>query len=165
MPRQRRRTPPRKQALLGFYDLSTRLLPGGTELQALAAGFSLMQGYERGYSSAAAESNQLLLKDTKNAYLVADLNDPRGRLARAVTQPDLFKEYAAELTIRMPTTNEKKLHHDIGRAMGIPRGQKVADGLPFLHTLSLRNDTLFVTHVAAAQTAIARAQARALKAP
>ena len=163
MLRQRRRATPRKQALLGFYDLSTRKLPGGTELEALAAGFSLMGGYEKGYSSAATESNLRLLKDTKNAFLVADLNDPHGRLARAITQTDLHAQYKADLARKMPGTNAGKLHHDIIRAMGIPRGQKVADGLPFQHTLSLRNNTLFVTHVKAAQEFMAQANTRALK--
>ena len=136
-------------------------------MEALGAGYARMLAYENGYSSAATEANQRLLKDTKNAYIVADLNDPHGRLARAMTQPDLFSEYSTELTISMPTTNEKKLHHDIARAMGIPRGQKVADGLPFNHTLSLRNDTLFVTNVSTAQKAIVgRAyQALAIKPP
>ena len=124
-----------------------------------------MLAYENGYSSAATEANQRLLKDTKNAYIVADLNDPHGRLARAMTQPDLFSEYSTELTIKMPSTNANKLHHDINRAIGIPRGQKVVDGLPFQHTLGLRNDTLFVTHVSAAQTSMARVSARVLKAP
>ena len=123
-------------------------------MDALGTGFTLMQGYEKGYSSAATESNQRLLKDTQNAYLVADLNDPHGRLARAMTQPDLYAQYKADLAIKMPGTNTKKLHHDIYRAMGIPRGQKIADGLPFQHTLSLRRGTVFVTHVAAAQARI-----------
>ena len=144
MPRRHQQTAP----LALPYNFS---LPGGSEMDALGTGFTLMQGYEKGYSSAATESNQRLLKDTQNAYLVADLNDPHGRLARAMTQPDLYAQYKADLAIKMPGTSAKKLHHDIYRAMGIPRGQKVADGLPFQHTLSLRKGTVFVTHVAAAQ--------------
>ena len=147
MPRRHQQTAP----LALPYNFS---LPGGSEMDALGTGFTLMQGYEKGYSSAATESNQRLLKDTQNAYLVADLNDPHGRLARAMTQPDLYAQYKADLAIKMPGTNTKKLHHDIYRAMGIPRGQKIADGLPFQHTLSLRKGTVFVTHVAAAQTRI-----------
>ena len=130
-------------------------------MDALSTGFSLQrtrnEGYEVGYSSAATESNQRMLKDTKNSFLVADLNDPHGRIARAMTQPDLYKLYKADLTRGIPGTNEHKLHHDINRAMGIPRGQKIADGLPFQHTLSLRNDnSLFITHVASARAALRR---------
>ena len=88
-------------------------LPGGSDMDALGTGFSLQRARDEGYSSAATEANQRLLKDTKNAYIVADLNDPHGRLARAMTQPDLFSEYSTELTIKMPTTNVSKLHHDI----------------------------------------------------
>ena len=144
MPRRHQQTAP----LALPYNFS---LPGGSEMDALGTGFTLMQGYEKGYSSAATESNQRLLKDTQNAYLVADLNDPHGRLARAMTQPDLYAQYKADLAIKMPGTNTKKLHHDIYRAMGIPRGQKIADGLPFQHTLSLRKGTLFVTYTRSAK--------------
>ena len=151
MPRRHQQTAP----LALPYNFS---LPGGSEMDALGTGFTLErardEGHERGYSSAATESNQRLLKDTQNAYLVADLNDPHGRLARAMTQPDLYAQYKADLAIKMPGTSAKKLHHDIYRAMGIPRGQKVADGLPFQHTLSLRRGTVFVTHVAAAQARV-----------
>ncbi len=147
MPRRHQKTAP----LALPYNFS---LPGGSEMDALGTGFTLMGGYEKGYSSAATESNQRLLKDTQNAYLVADLNDPHGRLARAMTQPDLYAQYKADLTIKMPGTNATKLHHDIYRAVGIPRGQKVADGLPFQHTLSLRGGSLFVTHVTAARGAL-----------
>ena len=148
MPRRHQQTAP----LALPYNFS---LPGGSEMDALGTGFTLErardEGHERGYSSAATESNQRLLKDTQNAYLVADLNDPHGRLARAMTQPDIFKRYRAELTATMPGTNEHKLHHDMSKAMGIPRGQKIADGLPFQHTLSLRKGTLFVTYTRSAK--------------
>ena len=147
MPRRHQQTAP----LALPYNFS---LPGGSEMDALGTGFTLMQGYEKGYSSAATESNQRLLKDTTNAYLVADLNNPHGGLARAMTQPDLFRNYKAELTSKMRGTNATKLHHDIRAALGIPRNQKIAAGLPFQHTLSLRGGSLFVTHVTAARGAL-----------
>ena len=126
-------------------------LPGGSEMDALGAGFSLQGARNEGYSSAAAEANRRLLKDTTNAYLVADLSNPHGGLARAMTQPDLFRNYKAELTSKMRGTNANKLHHDIRAALGIPRNQKIAAGLPFQHTLSLRGGSLFVTHVSSAK--------------
>ena len=142
----------RKNASLALpYNFS---LPGGSDMDALGTGFSLQRARDEGYSSAATEANQRLLQDTTNAYLVADLNDPHGRLARAMTQPELHARYKADLARRIPGTNANKLHHDIYRAMGIPRGQKVADGLPFQHTLSLRGGSLFVTHVTAARGAL-----------
>ena len=135
-------------------------------MEALASGYALERernnGIQWGFTKAATESNRRLLADTKNAYLVADLNSPYGRLARAMTQPDLFDEYGAELSIKLPGTTRDKLHHDISKAMGIPRGQKIADGLPFQNTLSLRNDTLFVTYTAAARTAATRATPQTL---
>ena len=142
----------RKNASLALpYNFS---LPGGSDMDALGTGFSLQRARDEGYSSAATEANQRLLQDTTNAYLVADLNDPHGRLARAMTQPELHARYKADLARKIPGTNANKLHHDIYRAMGIPRGQKVADGLPFQHTLSLRGGSLFVTHVTAARGAL-----------
>ena len=142
----------RKNASLALpYNFS---LPGGSDMDALGTGFSLQRARDEGYSSAAAEANRRLLKDTTNAYLVADLNDPHGRLARALTQQELHAQYKTDLARKMPGTNANKLHHDIYRAMGIPKNQKIADGLPFRYTLSLRRDTLFVTHVASARGAL-----------
>ena len=77
-----------------------------------------------------------------------------------MTQHDLFNECKDELTDAQEHRKETTPRHS--PAMNIPRGQKVADGLPFAHTMSLRDDTLFVTHVSAAQIAMARASARAL---
>ena len=137
----------------------------GSEYDALSRGYAELgkrNALAQGYTNAATASNRLLLADTKNAYLVADLNSPHGRLARAMTQPDLFDAYGKELTDKLPGATRDKLHHDISRAMGIKRGQKIADGLPFRHTLSLRNDTLFVAYAAAARTAAAPAHNQAL---
>ena len=75
MPQRQRR--PTKNTQLGPYDLSTRRLPGGTEIEALGAGYARMLAYGNGYSSAATEDNQRLLKDTKNAYVV-DKRPSRG---------------------------------------------------------------------------------------
>ena len=100
MPRQRRRTPPRKQALLGFYDLSTRLLPGGTELQALGTGFSLeranLVGYSAGYNYAATVSNQNILNDAtkQHPFILADV---KTGILRSQNAPQLFTEFRQEM--------------------------------------------------------------------
>jgi len=147
----------RKQAKpVGPFDLTRRLLPGGTEMEALAAGYALererKKGYEWGYTTAATEGNTRLLRDTENAYLVTDLRDPHGRLARAMTKKALFNQYGKDLTeVLGAGTYEGKLSHDINRAMGIPRGQSVAEGLPAQFTLRAAEGNLFVTHVKPAQ--------------
>ena len=100
MPRQRRRAPPRKQAPLGFYDLSTRLLPGGTELQALGTGFSLDRerglGYVAGYSYATSISNANTLLDasSQQPWIIAD--STTGHL-RSLNAPQLFREFQTEM--------------------------------------------------------------------
>jgi hypothetical protein len=63
---------------LGPYDLSTRKLPGGSEMEALGTGFALererVKGYGAGYIYAAGIANQNILKDAtqKQPYIIAE---------------------------------------------------------------------------------------------
>ena len=118
MPRQRRRAPPRKQAPLGFYDLSTRLLPGGTELQALGTGFSNFSleranlvGYSAGYNYAATIANQNILKDAtkQQSYIIADV---KTGILRSQNAPQLFASFRKEMVETFTRQGESDITSD-----------------------------------------------------
>ena len=173
MPRQRRRATPRKQAPLGPYDLSTRLLPGGTEIQALAAGYAALAlsdsqeaayparerareqkvGYNLGYVEAASFANGRLIRDTASSYLVSDITKPHGGILRGVGLGDVLKEYGADISFALkkslPKTDstQRKM---LESAMGLQRGQSVADGLPAQFKFVVK-DGLIITHTGPAK--------------
>ena len=115
MPRQRRRATPRKQAPLGFYDLSTRLLPGGTELQALGTGFSLeranLVGYSAGYNYAATVANQNILNDAtkQQPFILADV---KTGILRSQNAPQLFTEFRQEMVETFTRAGESDITSD-----------------------------------------------------
>ena len=157
MPRQRNKP-------VGPYDLRTIKLPGGSELSALAQGFSRLSARDAGYMEAALVANERLLENTSNAYLVVDLAEPNGAIGRAMTEPQLFDKYKGDLERQLPGTHKKKLHHDITKAMGIPRGQGVDVGLPYEHTFQ-PNENLFITHTASARKVVPMRLATAPRTP
>ena len=88
-------------------------LPGGDEESALALGFArfeaLESGRREGYARANANatqvvtrlverSNQLLVADTSNAYIVLQ-PDQNGPFARAINMTTLRNKFAAELSL------------------------------------------------------------------
>jgi len=113
---------PRKMNAVGPYDLSTIQLPFGTEFDALSAGFARELASREGYTQAALIANEQLLADTRNSYVVVDLDSPHRQLARAMTQEVVFKKYEKTIMQTMPKTHLTKFNHDIQREMNKPRG-------------------------------------------
>ena len=172
MPQRQRR--PTKNTQLGPYDLSTRKLPGGTEIAALAAGYAsqaLMDsqeagyparerakehkvGYERGYVEAAGVANGRMIRDTKSAYLLADTNKPHGGILRGMELKQVFDEYGTDISRSLqkalPKTDSTKRKMLEG-AMGLQRGQSVTDGLPAQYRFVVK-DGLVITHATPAKT-------------
>ena len=162
MPRQRRRATPRKQAPLGFYDLSTRKLPGGTEIEALGTGFARARekllGYSAGYAYAATVANENILKDAtkQQSFVIADV---KTGILRSQNAPQLFTEFRQEMIETFTRIGESDItadefarghawNHAIGAARNAPlRGPlsavgqnyvKIKDGV-FLHHRSERS--------------------------
>jgi hypothetical protein len=174
MPQRRRTTPrARKTTPLGPYDLSTRKLPGGTEIQALAAGYASLAlrdsqeagyparerakeqkvGYDQGYVEAAGVANNRIIRDTNSAYLLTDVTKPHGGIFRAVELNAVMREYTADIEASvghsMPTTDSTR-RKMLDKAMGLKKGQKTADGLPAEFRFHIKPG-LSLTHVAPAK--------------
>ena len=152
MPRRTpKRTPPQRRGsrLLGPYDLSKIGLPGGSEEQALSLGLArfeaLEQGRNEGYAHSNAgattvmtrlveRSNQLLVQDTSNAYIVLQ-PDQNGPFARSVNMATLRNEFATDLTMGgLPgTLTDDQFRHQLDAKMNMTRGQSVFTGLPVDH--------------------------------
>jgi len=141
---------PRKKNAVGPYDLSTIQLPFGSEFDALSSGFARERAGRQGYTQAALISNEQLLADTENAYLVVDLNSQHGKIGRALTQPAMFEKYHTDIMDTLPDTYESKLSHDIKKKMGIPRDQGVAVGLPGEYVFK-PSQNVYITHVKSAR--------------
>ena len=135
MPRRPKRTPPKRGSrLLGPYDMSTVGLPGGTEEQALSLGFALDSGRQT-MRDLVERSNQLLVQDTANAYIVLqpELNGP---LARAVDLTTLRNDYDYELNLGgLPITlTDNQFKHQLDtNKLGMARRQSVFEGVPTQH--------------------------------
>ena len=117
---------PRKQrqaSAVGPYDLSTIQLPFGSEFDALETGFARERASREGYTQADIISNQQLLADTRNSYVVVDLDSPHKQLARAMTQQAVFTQYHTDIMKTLPKTHLSKLNHDIMREMGFLEGR------------------------------------------
>ena len=105
-------------------------LPGGDEISALGQGFA-----NQGIRRLAERSNQLLVEDTSNAYIVLqpELNGP---LARSVDMATLRREFDSDLSIGgLPaalTDDQFRHQHDTNK-LGIARRQSVFEGLPTTH--------------------------------
>ena len=95
MPPRRRQSKP-----VGPFDLRTRKLPGGTELEAVTTGIALERsrgiGYMAGYGYAATLANRNTLNDatTQQPWFVAD---SATGLLRSQNAPQLFKEFQTEM--------------------------------------------------------------------
>jgi hypothetical protein len=138
---------PRKMNTVGPYDLSTIQLPFGSEFDALETGFARERAGREGYTQAALIANQQLLADTRNSYVVVDLDSPHRQLARAMTQQAVFTQYHTDIMKTLPGTYESKLNHDIMREMGMPRGQSVDVGLPGQYVYK-PSENVYIAHVA-----------------
>ena len=138
---------PRKMNTVGPYDLSTIQLPFGSEFDALETGFARERASREGYTQAAIISNQQLLADTRNSYVVVDLDSPHKQLARAMTQEAVFTKYNTDIMKTLPKTHLSKLNHDIMREMGMPRGQSVDVGLPGQYVYK-PSENVYIAHVA-----------------
>ena len=97
MPRTTRR---KLSKAVGPFDLSTRKLPGGTEMEALATGIALELerglGYQSGYKTAAklANLNNLADASPQQPWIVADV---KTGLLRSHNAPQLFTTYPREM--------------------------------------------------------------------
>ena len=143
---------PRKMNAVGPYDLSTIQLPFGSEFDALETGFARERAGREGYNNATLIANQHLLRDTQNAYVVADI-EAHGGIARALTKENLYKEYKLDIDAAIPGTNLDKLAHDLKKSMKIPRNQSVSAGWAGQHSLNPRPG-LYITHVKSAKSAL-----------
>ena len=145
MPRRQRQAKP-----VGPFDLRNTKLPFGSEIEALSSGFARERAGRQGYTEAALISNQQLLADTRNSYIVVDLNSPHGQIGRAMKKSDIFEKYQADIEHTLPGTHVGKVSHDIKRNMGIPRGQSIDVGLPGQYIYK-PSQNVFITHVKSAR--------------
>ena len=135
----------RGSRLLGPYDLTTIGLPGGDEEGAISLGLALERGRSEGFAqsnvsanqtikSLVERSNQLLVQDSSNAYIVMQ-PDQHGPFARSINMSTLRTEFAAELTMGgLPDTlSEAAFKHQLDAKLNMTRGQSVFRGLPGDH--------------------------------
>ena len=124
MPRQSR---PRGR--VGPYDLDTVKLPMGNEFDALSMGLS-----RANIRRVVERSNQLLVQDTANAYIVLqpEINGP---LARAVDMATLRTEFADDLKLGgLPDSlSNDQFKHQLDQKLSMKRGQSVIKGLASDH--------------------------------
>ena len=146
MPRRPKRTAQRRGSrLLGPYDLTTIGLPGGDEEGALSLGFALENGRAEGFAqsnvsanqtikSLVERSNQLLVQDSSNAYIVMQ-PDQNGPFARAINMATLRNEFATDLSLGgLPDTlTDDQFRHQLDQKLNMTRGQSVFRGLPGDH--------------------------------
>ena len=105
-------------------------LPGGDDISALGQGFSTQNLHRL-----AERSNQLLVQDTANAYLVLDARQ-NGPLARSIDMATLRREYAGDLAIGgLPDTlSDDQFRHQLDtNKLGIARRQSIFEGVPTTH--------------------------------
>ena len=130
---------------VGPYDLSTIRLPGGSELEALSLGYvredALDTGRREGTASATQamkslveRSNQLLVKDSSNAYTILQPSI-HGPFARSINMTTLRSEFDAELKMGgLPSTlTEAQFKHQLDAKLNMARGQSAFKGLPGDH--------------------------------
>ena len=91
-PRHPRGVRPHTPAGPGRSDLVVGL-PGGDDISALGQGFATQNLHRL-----AERSNQLLVRDTANAYIVLD-SKTNGPLARSIDMATLRREYASDLAL------------------------------------------------------------------
>ena len=154
MPRNTRR---KVSKAVGPFDLSTRKLPGGTELEALETGYVRARerkaGYDLGYVEAVGVANDRMIRDTRSAYLLADITKPHGAIFRGVSLKDVLTEYKADIEASVghaiPTTDstQRKM---MDKAMGVSRGQKTSEGLPAEFRFVIKPG-VSITHVSPAK--------------
>ena len=105
-------------------------LPGGDDISALGQGFG-----NQGIRRLAERSNQLLVQDTANAYIVLDARQ-NGPLARSIDMATLRREYASDLALGgLPgTLSDDQFRHQLDtNKLGIARRQSVFKGVPTTH--------------------------------
>ena len=105
-------------------------LPGGDDISALGQGFATQNLHRL-----AERSNQLLVGDTVNAYIVLDARQ-NGPLARSIDMATLRREYAGDLALGGLTaalTDDQFRHQLDTNKLGIARRQSVFEGVPTTH--------------------------------
>ena len=105
-------------------------LPGGDEFSALGQGFS-----NQNLHRLAERSNQLLVQDTANAYIVLDARQ-NGPLARSIDMATLRREYAGDLALgglAAALTDDQFRHQLDTNKLGIARRQSIFEGVPTTH--------------------------------
>ena len=105
-------------------------LPGGDEISALGQGFATQNLHRL-----AQRSNQLLVQDTANAYIVLqpELNGP---LARSVDMATLRREFDSDLAtggLSSALTDDQFRHQLDTNKLGIARRQSVFEEVPTNH--------------------------------
>ena len=105
-------------------------LPGGDDISALGQGFA-----KQNLHRLAERSNQILVQDTANAYIVLqpELNGP---LARSMDMATLRRDFAHDLALGgLPDTlTDDQFRHQLDtNKLGIARRQSVFEGLPTTH--------------------------------
>ena len=106
-------------------------------------------------------SNQLLVADTSNAYIVLQ-PDQNGPFARAVGMSALRNEFAADLTMGGLPDNltDDHFRHQLDAKMNMTRGQSVFRGLPGDHNYRSTDTTtgkaanIFIARTAQAKNLI-----------
>ena len=152
-----------------MYDLSTIRLPGGTELDALADGFSRLrvkkEGHHEGYNKAArlANTNTLLDATAQQPWILADT---KTGLLRSQNAPQLFAgPYKADMEAiftptRAPTaiTQEQfSKGHAWKRELNIARNVPLTGPLSDIGQLYVRlGDDVLLHHRPAMPTRVIR---------
>ena len=121
--------PPRRRAPRHPKGLVVGL-PGGDDMSALGQGFATQNLHRL-----AERSNQLLVQDTANAYIVLDAKQ-NGPLARSMDMATLRREFASDLALGglgAGLTDDQFRHQLDTNKLGIARRQSIFEGVPTNH--------------------------------
>ena len=121
--------PPRRRAPRHPKGLVVGL-PGGDDISALGQGFATQNLHRL-----AERSNQLLVQDTANAYIVLDAKQ-NGPLARSMDMATLRREFASDLALGglgAALTDDQFRHQLDTNKLGIARRQSIFEGVPTNH--------------------------------
>ena len=151
--------PPRRRQskAVGPFDLRTRKLPGGTEVEAIATGIILgrekLLGYSAGYAYAAKVANENILKDAtkQQSFVIADV---KTGILRSQNVPQLFAEFGKEMveTFTTPgnsniTPEEFSRGHAWNRSLGTTRNTPLTGPLSAVaHRYVKLKDGVFLHH-------------------
>jgi hypothetical protein len=123
----------KSKAPVGPFDLRTRKLPGGTEMEAIASGIALERergiGFGAGYTKAAALANRNIISDatTQQPWIVGDAATG---LLRSHNAPQLFDAFRNEM--------EEIFTHELNPSNITP--QEFARGHAWKKVLNIENN-------------------------